>query len=190
MSKNELFKVWLCFVSVLTLSLYSYAQDESLNYKSSQSFFGKTSLQTDFNMSGISFSEGQDESQLVGLLVSPEALVRLSEDFTVSGNLELFLASSRTQTRYLNPSFNILNLMELVAIYHPIDYFNLVGGAINQEKVLNNRMLVANRSFPGVMMTSKVGNKKISATGKIQYAIPTSTSLESNRTETEELPSI
>ena len=177
------------FVVLIFLSTkIVFAQDNSIaTSASSEGLLSKTIFSSDFSMGGANFSEGQDESQFVQLIARPRAVVNFSKSFSVRADTMLILNTSRVQTRYQNPTFNTINLMELVGSYHPSDLFILEAGSINQDH-LSNRMLIADRSFPGVMVASGYFSKDLKLKAKVQYAIPTSTSFESDRTEAEELP--
>lgn len=168
----------------------SYGQsNQVLKTKESQSSLSKINSEWDLLMGGMSYVEGQDESQIVQLQLRSKADLALTESFKLNTEVRISLNSMRAQSRFENPNFNIINLMELAATYKAAESFELKVGALNQDH-LGNRMFIADRSFPGVLVQSGVQNSKASLYGKFQYAIPTSTSLESDRTKAEALPGL
>ncbi len=156
----------------------------------SQKTFKDLDVKTNFEMGAFGFQEGQDESQLVFFSIRPKAHLPLSKSFGVRSDLQLNLTTGRAQSRFQNPNFNFFNMRELVAYYEPSTWINVKAGSVNQEKYFNNRMFIADRSFPGVAVASGLKNKTFAIRPNVQYAIPTSTSFESQRTEAEPLPSL
>ncbi len=147
-------------------------------------------LTTNFYLGAIGFKESQDEFQQVLFSIRPKGSYLITSNFGVRGDIDVNLTNGRSQTRYQNPNFNVINIMEAVAFYEPAVFFQLTGGAINQDKYFSNRMFIADRSFPGVVLKSGWVGKNIRIQPKAQYAIPTSTSFESDRTESEALPTL
>lgn len=146
-------------------------------------------LSTDFALGGIGFKEFQDESQLVQFSVRPNGAYSLTETFEVRGDIQLNVLTGRSQSRFQNPNFNLINILELAVFYEPIPSLQISAGVINQDH-FNNRMLVADLGFPGVMLNSHFSISTFKITPKVQYAIPTSTSFESDRNEAEALPNL
>ncbi len=171
----------------LVLGQSPAAKNSKIYSQNSQS--KKFNFSTDFSMGAIGFKESQDESQLVLFSARPKVSYSLTKDFGVRGDAQLNLTTGRSQTRFQNPNFNFVNILEMVAYYEPASFFKFSAGSINQNH-FNNRMLIADRGFPGLVLKSGYENKKIRITPKAQYAIPTSTSFESDRTEAEALPSM
>ncbi len=177
-----------CLASLWSLtSAHSQSSTNAMRSQStgSRSFY----FSTDFSLGAIGFKEQQDESQLIQFSARPNGAYELTEEFGVRGDAQLNLTTGRSQSRFQNPNFSLVNILELSAYYEPAQFFRLSAGALSQAH-FNNRMLIGDRGFPGVMLKSGFANKKIKITPKVQYAIPTSTSFEDDRTEAEPLPTL
>ncbi len=174
-------------VVFLMLPVLSHAK-ENISTETKLNFLKKAEFQTDLKMRGSSFSEGTDESQTVQLLINPKAELKFHEYFKLRAEVTFNLRSSRIQTRFQNANFQTFNLNELVVIFNPEEYFELSLGAIDQRH-LDSQQLITQLSFPGVMLSkSFVQTDRLQAKVKAQYTIPTSSSLETDRRESEGLP--
>lgn len=183
-----LFRLFL-LVALSAFSAYS-SQAQSLSIETSDSSSSKKlKLSSDFFMGGMAYNEAQDEAHMVSFSMRPKASLALTSSFGVRGDTQLNLTSGRSQSRFYNPNFNFINIQELVAYYHPSSYFQMEVGALNQASY-GSPLFISNRSFPGLRLRSRFGNKRFKLTPKAEYSIPTSTSLESQRTQAEKLPTL
>lgn len=161
---------------------------ENIAAETKLSLLKKIKFNTDLKMRGSSFSEGTDESQTVQLVINPKADLEFHKYFKLRADMTFNLRSSRIQARFQNANFQTFNLNELVVIFNPKNYFELLVGAIDQRH-LDNQQLITQLSFPGAMLSkSFVQTDEIQAKLKAQYTIPTSSSLETDRSESEGLP--
>lgn len=175
--------------AVMIMPVFAYAKNANVSSTETKlNSFKDFEVTTDLEMRGSSFSEGLEESQTVQLFVSPRAEVRVHEYFKLKAGVTVNLRSSRIQARFQNASSETFSLNELVVEFSPENYFELEVGAIDQSH-LENRQLISPRAFPGVKLSSSfIKTDQVSAKAKLQYAIPTSSSLETDRSEAEELP--
>lgn len=165
------------------------SDSETPTYRLSEDLLKKVEIEILSTFRGYSFDERQDKSQIVQMFVQPKLRMNLHPDFSLRALGSMSLGTARVQTRFDDPSFNYLNLNELVLAYAPNNYFQLEVGALDQDQ-LRNPMLLNWRSFPGAMVISEWKTSENSHLSlKAQYSIPNSTSLESDRTDNEELPS-
>ena len=139
--------------------------------------------------SAFSFDEVQDKSKLIQLAILPTVKIDLLKNLKFTAQGLIGLSTGRVQTRFDNPSFNSLNLNELVLSYLPIENLALEVGALNQNH-LETPMLVQNRAFPGLQVKNEFNFSDILQLGiRAQYSIPNSVSFETDRTENEAMPS-
>lgn len=175
-------------VLLATVAMAQEAQDFGTpQFSLSHDLLKKTEAEIHSTFRAYSFDERQDKSQLVQLYLEPKLLMHITSDFKFRAKGSVSLSTARVQTRFEDPTFNTLNLNELVLSYEPSQWFHLEVGALDQNQ-LKSPMLVHERSFPGAMIKSHWVGERSSLQFKAQYSIPNSTSMESDRTKNEELP--
>jgi hypothetical protein len=142
-----------------------------------------------FSTKTANYSEGKDTASQVQFGFSPILKFEFSPSFVIDADTTMNLSSSRVQSRYNNQSNNNFILNELSMNYLPVDFAKLSLGALNQNH-LNSPFLVSGVSFPGIAarVEKKFTNFTIGYKG--QNLIPTSTSLDSDRTDQEKMPGL
>ncbi len=185
---------WFCSCISLLWTTGSLAAQESAssptthNLTLTSELLKKTEAEIASSFRAYSFDERQDKSQLVQLYLEPKLQLHLSDDFKFRARGSLSLSTARVQARFDDPSFNTMNLNELVISYEPSPWFNLELGALDQGQ-LNSIMLVdEDRAFPGAMLKSGWQGENTEVLFRAQYSIPNSVSLEMDRTGEESLP--
>lgn len=176
----------LLFVGTVAAQEKSEGGPSSL--RMTHDWLSKTEAEIYSTFRAYSFDEKQDKSQLVQLYIEPKLLLNLHSDFKVRAKGSISLSTARVQARFEDPTFNTLNLNELVLSYEPAEFFNIEAGALDQNQ-LNAPMLVYERSFPGAMVKSRWAGPNSTLGFKAQYSIPNSVSMESDRIENEAMPS-
>lgn len=152
-----------------------------------EDLFEKTQAEILSMFRAYSFDERQDKSQLVQLYIEPKLHMELHKTLKFRARGSVSLSTARIQTRFEDPTFNTLNLNELVLSYEPREYLGFEFGALDQN-FLNAPMLIAERAFPGVRVNGLWTGEKSALVLSAQYSIPNSVSLESDRIDNEPLP--
>lgn len=183
------------FIAIILLSqsycLFSVAQSKTtLSTTEKQTKLKNVDFNLDVYFGGYSFVEAQDDFKMGYLSAEPEVDFSVTDSFGVRGQATLNVVTGRFQTRFQNPSFNFFNIQEAIAYYEPNQNISLEVGAIDQEHFQNKLFIDNDRSFLGAKIKGGYVSEKLSFEPKAQYAIPSSTSLESDRTEAEELPTL
>jgi hypothetical protein len=137
----------------------------------------------------INYAEAQDQSQLVYVQLRPKLHYSLVDDLKLNSEINFFLTTERAQSRFYNPSFNFINIIDLSLTYKPVELFAVTAGALNHNNY-DNPMFIRNRSFPGLKIESGVLLKDSSVHVNVQESIPISASYESDRTKAEKLPTL
>ncbi len=182
-------------ILAVSLSCNSFAQTKqnnlkntSLNTTSTVVKTKKAKVTTSYFMRGASFKEGPDEAQFVQLLFNPYVELDLSSQFKLTADATLSLNSSRVQTRFTDPSLNTINANEILLSYLPNKNITVSAGAINQKHLNSPALVQSGLAFPGLTGSYAFKYKNLDLKFKAQYTIPNSTSLDSDRTGNEELP--
>lgn len=149
----------------------------------------KYSLSLPMSFYGFSFNEGPDNANGASLRLNPSFAYMPSPFFTLKGGAWVYLNSSRIQDRFILPNQNSTAfLREMVAVVQPYRGLNLKLGALDMED-MENPFLFFRRTFPGADLSYGLGQDRWRLEAGARYAIPTSFSLEFDRTQNEELPS-
>lgn len=149
----------------------------------------KAEFTTSYVMRGATFKEGPDEAQFVQLLFNPQLKLKLSDQFNLTADATLSLNTSRVQTRFNDPSLNAINPNEVLFSYLPNKNFKLSVGAINQKHLDSPALIQSDLAFMGAIGSYSKSFKNLDLKIKSQYTIPSSVSLELDRTGNEETPS-
>ena len=139
-------------------------------------------------MRGASYNEGPDDAQFVQLVFNPKVKFKLSRYFSLKADASINLVSARQQTRFDSPALNSINPNEILLSFTPSKKFDLSFGAINQKHLDSPILAQDGLAFIGAIGRYTARFKSLTLTAKAQYTVPNSTSLESDRTGEEELP--
>ncbi|NJL24153.1 MAG: hypothetical protein HC902_02545 [Calothrix sp. SM1_5_4] len=147
--------------------------------------------QWNFEIGGTSFSEDKDAGAAAYFFFRTEFEYRFASWLGARVRPRLNLYSSRVQERYDNDEFSSrVALSEAFLSVRPWTFFELRGGAINQG-FLNSPMLISSsRAFPGFQQILVFEQRDDLAIELVtQQVVPTSYTLNSERTQKESLPS-
>ncbi|MBT4762007.1 MAG: hypothetical protein HOO06_09945 [Bdellovibrionaceae bacterium] len=158
-------------------------QSALLNNKSSTMF----SLENSFISKVSTFDEGEDSAYQVIFGYQPSLKFNIHSKFNIDTQFSINLGASRVQSRFQRHSDNDTVLNELSMNYLPIENLKFSLGAINQ-KHLESPHLVSGVTFPGFKLEAKTKGKGFNIGAKTQYLVPTSSSFDSDRSESEVLP--
>lgn len=147
------------------------------------------SYNLNFSTKAAGFSEGEDSASLVLFGISPSIKFKYGNEFYINADATLNLSSSRTQSRYTSYSDNNFVLNDLSLNYGPANFATLSLGSLSQSH-LESPFLVSSLSFPGAALKLERTGELLSVGLKAQTLIPTSNSLDSDRTEKEALPNL
>lgn len=185
-----LLKLTICWCLISTgLTLYAQTnqQNTKINFEKNKS--KNMRYQIDFSSKAVSFSEGEDEATMVILGISPKFQFKFSESLKIDSDISLNLASSRSQSRFIQRSDSSFFLNELALRYKPFSFSTLAVGSLAQDH-LESPFLVSGTSFPGSKLNLESNNSAYVFGFKGQYLIPTSSSFDSDRTEKEGTPTL
>lgn len=143
---------------------------------------------SNFAMRGASYNEGPDDAQFVQLVFNPTITFNFNKYFKLHADTSVNLVSARQQTRFDSPSLNSINLNEALFSLTSTEQIRLSLGAINQKHLDAPMLAQSDLAFIGLIGSYKKVFKNLTLTAKAQYTVPNSTSLESDRTGEEELP--
>lgn len=175
----------ICQFFACSNSMAKEAQNEAQLNRPNRST--QLDYELNFSTKTAGYYEGEDEASLVLFGFNPLLKFQFTEDFTIKADVLMNLNSSRVQTRYVNQWDNAFFLNELAINYKPFQAGQLTLGAINQSH-LDSPFLVTSLSFPGAMAKLQWQTNQFTIGYKGQRLIPTSQSLDSDRTSKEELP--
>lgn len=112
------------------------------------------------------------------------------EQFQLRAELRYNFSQERYQAPIDDHRFSDgASLNEAVAVFKPHSIFELGAGAVNQGSFVSTPLLISNRSFPGLYEQLQFGSEANFIKLRLNQAIPTSRSFDSDRQEKEETPS-
>lgn len=143
-----------------------------------------------FSVGGTSYREDRDEGAAAELVFDTKLDYRFSKMLFAHFEPEAVLYSGRLQERYDNDQYQSrIGLVEGFVGVKPLPYFEGRAGAINQDFLHNPILISKHRAFPGAQEIVMSDTKPVSVKLVAQQVIPTSYSLNAERTEKEPLPS-
>lgn len=175
----------LFFIILSNSFLSAHARSSSLTHKTKVKKLNVTNtVETSF----YSYKEGPEKSDVAQFKLTPNLSFELLKSLKLNAKGSVAIQSGRVQARFENPDNASFNLENLSLDYSPTQYLKLKLGALDQSHFQND-MFIYKRAFLGASIESGFQNKIYKAKLKTQYTIPTSTSLESDRTGLEKTPS-
>lgn len=145
----------------------------------------------DFSFTTFQFEEGVDSATGTGISINPELTYDLTSWGRIKTDLTLRVISDRTQYRFTRSTdaFGI-GYKEIVAEIEAINGLKAQVGAISQRFVKNDLLINDDQAHPGVRLSyeGQWDQHRLELIG--ERVIPTSDSLETERREKEETPSL
>lgn len=158
-------------------------ESESLSYKRPMK------REWNFGLGGSAYTEGRDEGAAAAFEADLIYERRLSEMVYVSLNPHIDLYSGRLQERYDNDSYeNRIGLNGGYVGFAPVPHAELRAGAISQSYMDTWLLISSGRAFPGLQEILSSETKPVNFRFMAQQTIPTSNTLNTERTEKEQLP--
>ncbi len=185
-------------ILALTLSLglipFARAQNNQTRVQikkaSSLGPFKKLTLDWESEMGMQGFSENRDEGLAASLYLRTRATMRLMPWLSIHATPRLRLFSSRLQERFDGDTYSTqIRPGEAFINFHAQKYAELHVGAIGQSFLRSPMLISQFRAFPGIygkLSTADLG--PVTAELHAQLSVPTSNSLNTQRTEREATP--
>lgn len=187
------------FVGILTLSHValagSYAVAETIGTSSipveTEKRSGQWNGKYSFGLGGGDYQEGKDEGVLSYFVVRSQFEYNFAPWMRVKVSPRVDLYASRVQERFEDDdlSSSRLRFTEAYVSLMPSRYVDLRAGAIGQAELNAPLLISSRRAFPGLQQIAKADFKNIQGSLMFQEVVPTSVTLNTERTEKEELPS-
>lgn len=143
-----------------------------------------------FELKGAGFSEGRDEGAAAEFFFESKFKYRFTSMLTGYFEPEAQLFSGRAQERYDNDTYESrIGLGAGLMSFTPVKYVDLRGGVISQEFVDHPLLISQHRAFPGLQQIISTETQPVTVRVMAQQLIPTSYSLNFERSTKEPLPS-
>ncbi|MBT3236329.1 MAG: hypothetical protein HN353_10295 [Bdellovibrionales bacterium] len=184
-------------VTSLILTLTSWAGTTSnadlpanSNNQGESSTFGGMKYQAAWRASlgGESSSNLTDDESVVRARLTTKFNLQLSPGFIALADISLVTSQGRQQAQFGNTSYNNgFNIDQAYIQYRPISAVDLLAGAISTGRV-ESPLLLGSNPFPGLVERVSINLGAGVYTLEAMQAIPTSSSINSERQEKEERP--
>ncbi|MBX3022218.1 MAG: hypothetical protein KF799_11140 [Bdellovibrionales bacterium] len=143
-----------------------------------------------FEISGGGFSEDRDEGAAAAFSFTSKFDYRFNSILSAHFEPEVDLYSGRLQERFDNDAYE--NRMGLGSGYvglKPIEQLEARGGIVSQEFLDHPLLISRHRAFPGLQVLAQSNTEPVNVMVVGQQVIPTSYSLNAERTDKEAMPS-
>ncbi|MCB0355375.1 MAG: hypothetical protein KDD40_00115 [Bdellovibrionales bacterium] len=155
------------------------------------SYLGQSPFQGDWKLAigAQSFEESTDDEKTASVELNLRPSYRLLDNLKLNADMRIKSESGRVQTRFYQGSEDLLRLSNASIEYYPVSFVLLEGGIINQSYLEQELLFAKSRAFAGVKEAIIWGRPMFKASLIFQQSLPSSTSLNTERTEKEATPS-
>jgi hypothetical protein len=146
------------------------------------------------DLGSYSFEEDTDDAKSVRIGVSARPSYILTEELVLKGDFRFNAESGRVQTRFEQGSDRFLNVNNATIEFLPSlkiipnSRLHLEGGILNQSYLSQELLFSSQRSFAGLKLGASFEKEKVKANIFAENVLPSSTSLNTERIEKEEMP--
>jgi hypothetical protein len=150
---------------------------------------GKNNREWKMEFGGVGYTEGRDEGAAAELFLSVRTEYRFNSMLLGHFEPEADFFSGRLQERYDNDAYeNRISMSSSYVSFMPEQHLELRAGSIRQDWLKANLLISPHRAFPGAQEILESKTEPVSVKLMAQQLIPSSYSLNTERSEKEPLP--